>query len=153
LITFKGAEVFRDAPPTPPPGQVRPGDHIVYTMLVTNTGQVDGLGVSMTDAIPAGTTYLPGTALMNGDVLTVTASGSVVTVRNLLGSSQVFSLTFAVIVNQQPIGNQIVNCVIVQAQNANPTNPPCVNHVVSAIIAPTPRFFLYLPLILANFGG
>ncbi len=38
----------------------RSGDELQYTISLTNTGQVDALGVTLTDPLPEGTTYVPG---------------------------------------------------------------------------------------------
>ncbi len=149
LLSFKGAQVFRDASPTPAPGEVRPGDRIVYTMLVTNTGLVDAVSVLMSDTVPISTTYLPGSAATSGDVLNIFPFGRpIVAIDNRLGPGQVFSLTFTVLVDDQPAGNQIVNCVLVQAQDFDPPDPPCVTHSVTGIIGGAPKHYVYLPIIL-----
>ena len=148
LLTFKGAQVFRDASPTPAPGEVRPGDRIVYTMLVTNTSLVDAVSVLMSDTVPISTTYVPGSAATSGDVLNIFPGGRpIVAIDNRLGPGQVFSLTFSVLVDDQPAGNQIVNCVLVQARDFDPPDPPCVTHSVTGIIS-GPKYYVYLPIIL-----
>lgn len=145
--TSKDAQVYRDAPPSPAPGEVRPGDRIVYTVLVTNTSLIDALVVTISDTIPISTTYVPGTAATNGDSLIL--GNTILATANQLASSQVLSLTFTVIVNQQLPGNTISNCAVVQALAANPPDPPCVNHTVSAIIFAAPWRY-YLPVLFSN---
>jgi uncharacterized repeat protein (TIGR01451 family) len=148
LLAFKGAQVFRDASPTPAPGEVRPGDRIVYTMLVTNTSLIDAVGVLMSDTVPISTTYVPGSAATSGDVLTIFPFGRpIVAIDNRLGPGQVFSLTFSVLVDDQPAGNPIINCVLIQAQDFDPPDPPCVTHVVTGIDG-GPKYYVYLPIIL-----
>ncbi|HLF25563.1 MAG TPA: DUF11 domain-containing protein [Anaerolineae bacterium] len=152
LLTLKGAEVFRDASPTPAPGTVQPGDRIVYTVLVTHTGGLEALAVNITDTIPISTTFVPGSALTNGRLVSMPPIGPVVAIYDRLESGRVFSLTFTVLVGSAPSGSLIVNCAIVQAQNGDPPDPPCVTHVVSDIMAQTPNRFIYLPIILHNVG-
>jgi uncharacterized repeat protein (TIGR01451 family) len=41
-------------------GNVRPGDVLEYTVTTTNTGNDPGVGVVLTDALPAGLTFVPG---------------------------------------------------------------------------------------------
>jgi uncharacterized repeat protein (TIGR01451 family) len=43
-----------------PNGAVRPGDAIEYTIVTANTGNDVGTGVVLTDQLPAGLTYVPG---------------------------------------------------------------------------------------------
>ncbi len=45
---------------------VQAGDPVEYVIEVTNTGSSDATGVSLYDAIPANSTYMPGTTKMNG---------------------------------------------------------------------------------------
>lgn len=44
----------------PPSGPLRPGDVIEYTVTTHNTGSDTGVDVVMTDPLPAGITYVPG---------------------------------------------------------------------------------------------
>ena len=53
------------APATTP---VLPGDVIPYTIVVTNTGTNPATGVVVSDPMPAGVTYVPGSAMVNGPV-------------------------------------------------------------------------------------
>ena len=47
-------------------GQVLPGDVLRYTLTATNSGGDDALNVSLEDAIPVNTTYVPGTLTVGG---------------------------------------------------------------------------------------
>lgn len=46
-----------------PTGEVMPGDTITYTICYANNGNANATGVVLKDAIPAYTTYLPGSAI------------------------------------------------------------------------------------------
>ena len=148
--THKGGQVYRDASPTPRPGEVRPGDRIAYTVLVTNTGTVDARVVTISDTIPSGTTYLPGTAATNGSSLTV--GNPIVAVMNQLVPSQVLSLTFTVIVNDLPVGTRIDNCAVILNSAADPPDPPCITYTVSDIMG-SPEYRYYLPVIRRSSGN
>jgi len=65
------------------PAPVTPGQTIIYTITVTNTGQADATGVTASDTIPTGTTFVSADngGLLNSGVvtwsdLTVPAGGS-----------------------------------------------------------------------------
>jgi uncharacterized repeat protein (TIGR01451 family) len=47
------------------PGQVDPGDTLHYTIVVSNSGAVPATGVTLTDVVPANTSYVPGSTLLN----------------------------------------------------------------------------------------
>ncbi len=46
-----------------------PGDQIHYEMTIQNIGSEDASGVTLTDTIPAHTSYVPGTTTLNGAVV------------------------------------------------------------------------------------
>lgn len=150
FLTFKGGAVYRDAPPTPRPGEVRPGDRIAYTVQVTNTGQINASAVTISDTIPTGTTYLPGTASSNGVLI---VGNPMIAVMDPLLPGQVLSLTFTVIVNQQPTGSLINNCAVISSLSADPPDPACVTYVVNDIIIEVTDHRLYLPVVLRSFDG
>jgi large repetitive protein len=54
-------------------GRTRPGDRITYTVDVKNIGDDDAEDVRIADAIPAGTTYVPGSLTIDGTPITDTA--------------------------------------------------------------------------------
>jgi uncharacterized repeat protein (TIGR01451 family) len=47
-------------------GNVDPGDVLQYTITVTNSGATPATGVLLTDAVPANTTYVANSVMMNG---------------------------------------------------------------------------------------
>ncbi|MVN87650.1 DUF11 domain-containing protein [Deinococcus sp. HMF7620] len=52
--------------------KVQPGDTLEYTIVTRNSGNLPAGGVTFTDALPAGTTYVAGSARVNGFASTVT---------------------------------------------------------------------------------
>src|SRR6185436_15811596 len=71
------------------PASVVPGTNVVYTITVTNTGPSDAASVVVTDATPAGLTFVSNT----GDCLTAfpCALGTVAA-----GATRAITTTFAV---------------------------------------------------------
>jgi uncharacterized repeat protein (TIGR01451 family) len=60
----------------PPTVSIHTNDIVEYTITVTNNGNINAGGFTITDAIPAGTTYEAGTTTLNGIAVT-DASGAV----------------------------------------------------------------------------
>lgn len=56
--------------------RVQPGDTLEYRVVIRNSGTLPAGGVTFTDALPAGTTYVPGSARVNGASTTVTNGAS-----------------------------------------------------------------------------
>src|SRR5262249_40186681 len=51
------------------PGTAVPNDTLTYRVTSPNTGTADAAGVTLTDPIPAGTTYVAGTTKLNGGAI------------------------------------------------------------------------------------
>lgn len=101
----------------PPDGStVQPGDSVTYTITLTNSGEVDATGVTVTDAVPGGTTFLSagnGGQDMGGTVtwagLTVPAGGST-------------AVSFIVRVEPIDTGGEVISNV---ASFTNENTPDC----------------------------
>jgi len=63
LFAAKGVALLVDAGS---PGVVDPGDVLHYTITVSNSGAIAATGVMLTDAVPANTTYVANSTLLNG---------------------------------------------------------------------------------------
>ena len=50
-------------------GSLLPGDTLLYTLSISNVGSTDTVNASLTDAIPANTTYIPGSTKLNGTIV------------------------------------------------------------------------------------
>ena len=92
------------------------GDTITYTIEVTNIGNIDAINTILTDVVPNGTSYDPGTltvdAVLSGDDPNVG-----VTLPNLIAPSQVVTVEFDIIINTIPVLNPIVNSADVDYQS------------------------------------
>ena len=152
-VTSKGAVVYRDGPTTPVPGVVQPGDRVVYTVWLTNTGVSSIVQARISDAIPNDTTYLPGSASSNGSL---TIGNPLVSVKNPVVRGEVFTLTFTVIVNQAPQAMRIINLAVIDALNIDPPDPSLILLVdadgngIPDIIEGASR--IYLPIVLRALG-
>ena len=49
-----------------PGAGVNPGDTVLFTIVVTNSGGADATGVTITDTLPDGVTYVAGSSTLNG---------------------------------------------------------------------------------------
>ncbi len=84
-----------------------PGARMRYSMVITNSGNATATGMTLTDTIPANTTYVPNTITVNGVAKTDAAdadgasfAGNVVTVAlGALAVSGTATVTFDVTVN------------------------------------------------------
>lgn len=83
------------------------GDTLTYTIGVTNTGNVSANNVMFTDTIPQGTTFVPGSATVNGTA----NAGNPQTGINIgtIPPAGTTTVTFKVVVNTIPTTNPIPN--------------------------------------------
>ncbi len=72
LFAAKDVSIFADAGT---PNAVDPGDVLLYTITVDNSGGVAATGVTLSDAVPANTTYVPDSVTLNGLAVTDAAGG------------------------------------------------------------------------------
>ena len=101
------------------PAPVAPGQTITYTITVTNSGQADATGVSVSDAIPTGTTYVDGSASNGGTLSGGSLSWSGLTV----GTQTPLALTFQVTVDAGDAnGTLIENTAKVNGSSTNTTH-------------------------------
>ena len=123
---------------------ISPGHLLTYTIVASNTGLEDALSVSLSDPIPAHTTYVTGSACIDppgSGVLTETASaiewsGSVV-------ANEALTLIFQVEVDPDAAeGTEITNTVAISDRACG-----CYRETTVRVEVPAPCE-LYMPLIL-----
>ncbi len=83
------------------------GDTIVYTSVITNTGNF-GAAVILTDPIPAGTTFVPNSVIVNGNSLAGADPATGINVGIVVPGVPV-TVTFSVIITSLPPTQQLVN--------------------------------------------
>jgi uncharacterized repeat protein (TIGR01451 family) len=100
----------------PPQGTlVRPGDRITYTLVLTNNGVADATGLSLTDTLPTGASFVPGSArAAQGLQIAATPPPALIFVGRL-PAGQTLTATFAVTVTPVPSGTLLVNATEVTA--------------------------------------
>lgn len=65
VVTENGQSVTKRVPVT----EIAPGETVIYTLAVANSGDEAATSVIVDDPIPEGTTYLPGSATELGEVI------------------------------------------------------------------------------------
>jgi uncharacterized repeat protein (TIGR01451 family) len=108
---------------------VRVGDSVTYTLSLANAGAADATNVSVTDAAPTGTSYVPGSASCNGlSGCTVTVGGATITWSGITVPAETSatpgtaSLSFTVAIAQGDTNNETVSNV---ATYSNENTPGC----------------------------
>lgn len=81
------------------------GDTVSYTVVLTNTGS-DGADVVLSDTIPAGTSFVPNSVLVNGASVPGADPSTGIPVGYVEDSATV---TFSVVINTLPATQQLVN--------------------------------------------
>ena len=116
------------------PAPVTPGQTITYTVAVTNTGLQDAAAVVVTDAIPAGTTYVPGSADHGGTLTNGTLSWTVP-----VAHGATVNLQFQVTVNAGDAnGTLIDNTATVNGVSTNTTHHEVEFPVINAVKSSNP---------------
>ena len=86
---------------------VSPGDPITYTITLSNSGSVDATGVTVTDQVPAGTTFVSATASGAQSGGKVTWSGITVPA-SVDGQAGQATVSFTVTVDQADADGQVI---------------------------------------------
>ncbi len=111
-------------------GTLSPGDLIEYRITATNTGNMNATGVVVTDTIPAGTTYVPGSISGTG----ADASGAPIlrwNIGGLNGGATTAALVFRVSVNGGlPAGTVINNRARIVSDQTIPVFTPFATNTV-----------------------
>jgi large repetitive protein len=128
-----------------PTGLVSVGQVLNYSIVVPNTGEAPTTTVSLTDAIPAGTSYVPGSTTMNGlpvaDVSGVMpfASGAPINALTrapgVINGGESATIQFRVTVDPSPPAF-ITNVAQVDPDGTGPAAFASVSAVNTALLAP-----------------
>jgi uncharacterized repeat protein (TIGR01451 family) len=138
------------------PTTVTAGNNITYTIVVTNNGPSDAQTVTLTDATPAGTTFVSENQT-NGPAFNCTSpsaggTGNVVcTIATLAaGASATFSIVDRVS-GTTTGGTTITNAATVSSSNpdSNPTNNTASATTIVIVSAAIPLFSSYALMLLA----
>jgi uncharacterized repeat protein (TIGR01451 family) len=118
-----------------------PGDVITYTITMTNNGPCNATGVQLTDALPAGVTYLSYSATQG----TYNSADGLWEVGNVANNTNAL-LTIVATVEDGTSGTTITNTA--HSLTADQPDPNLDNNEASVTINLIPsRYFIYLPII------
>ncbi len=113
------------------------GVPFTYTIAVPNTGNIAATGVTVTDALPAGVTYVAGTIYLNGTNVpdttaetpwgggstTAYAGGTITIDAGTLGAGATDTLTFQATANANTQGSPITNTANIQFDTSSKVSP------------------------------
>ena len=139
---FSGTLVFSK---TSTPPEVSIGDVVTYTFLVRNPSTVATLKmVEITDTMPAGLQYIPGSSQFNGNPIAdpVITGDQHVWVLPELGPGAQHEVTFQARVLPSVLGNKVQNTAIARAVSDNGSELPsapasATNRITPLLFAPT----------------
>lgn len=141
--------------------QPAPLAHIVYQVIVTNNGPSDASTVSLSDPLPANTTFVSATAPAGWTLTTpaVGAAGTVTATRAALASGsgpQAFMVT-ALVGAGTASGTSLVNTATVSASTADPSPANNSATATATVTVPVPTMgewaLLLTALLLMAAGG
>ncbi|MCI0395891.1 MAG: DUF11 domain-containing protein [Chloroflexi bacterium] len=98
-----------------------PGDNITYTIVVSNTGNIASTSTVMTDTIPAGTTYVPGSVACTGGATTTCAydaGPNAIRWEGGIGTGDSVTVTYAINPTAGSCGVTIANSAIISDPGA-----------------------------------
>lgn len=102
---------------------VEVGDVITYSITVTNTGTITANNVVLTEPIPAGTTFIPGSVTLDGIPTPGNPSAGIPLGNMAPGAS--ITMAFKVTATSIPVPNPTVNIATAQGTfTINPGEPP-----------------------------
>jgi uncharacterized repeat protein (TIGR01451 family) len=105
---------------TPPPGSaVGPGDRITYTLILTSNGTADVTGLVLTDTLPAGVSYIPGSANATPGLNIAAIPPPALVLTGALPVGDVLTVTFGVTVSTVSSGTLLTNWVEVTMTGAD----------------------------------
>jgi alkaline phosphatase len=103
----------------PPSGStVRLGDRITYTLTLTNGGTADASGLALTDTLPAGVAYVPGSVSATSGLNVAAIPPPALVLTGALPVDGVLTATFCVTVSTVPSGTLLINTVTVLADDS-----------------------------------
>ncbi|KMP63922.1 cell surface protein, partial [Bacillus cereus] len=111
------------------------GQDIVYSVTITNSGNVSATNVIFTDLIPDGTSFEPNSFTLNGTSIPTADIVTGVPIGDIAPNQSVI-VAFNIIADEIPPINPITNQASVNFQHiVNPTNPPVSKNITSTTVS------------------
>ncbi|OON71209.1 cell surface protein, partial [Klebsiella pneumoniae] len=113
------------------------GQDIVYSVTITNSGNVNATNVIFTDVIPDGTSFEPNSFTLNG---TIIENANIITGVPIgdIAPNESAIVEFHITSNEIPAINPITNQASVSFQHiVNPANPPVSKNITSNSVTTT----------------
>ena len=124
-------------------GDVRPGDVLTYTLVLSNSGNANATSVTVSDTVPAHTAYLPG-SISGGDSQDDSSLPELIWMVDLLSPYTPVTLTFAVtVLTPLTDGTSIINTALVTStegptDTATITDSVVASHTLEVLKVATP---------------
>ncbi|MGW5964747.1 beta strand repeat-containing protein, partial [Bacillus altitudinis] len=113
------------------------GQDIIYSVTITNSGNVNATNVIFTDVIPDGTSFEPNSFTLNGTIIENANTITGVPIGNIAPNESVI-VAFHINANEIPSINPITNQASVSFQHiVNPANPPVSKNITSNSVITT----------------
>lgn len=109
---------------------VRPGAQITYTLLLANRGATNATGLLLTDTLPSGTRYVPGSVSTTPGLEIAATPPPHLLFTGTLPSSSTLSATFRVKVRDVPSGTLLVNTADLFTEQFDPATSTVTHPVV-----------------------
>ncbi|EPY7705980.1 cell surface protein, partial [Bacillus paranthracis] len=111
------------------------GQDIVYSVTITNSGNVSATNVIFTDLIPDGTSFEPNSFTLNGTSIPTADIVTGVPIGDIAPNQSVI-VAFNIIADEIPPINPITNQASVNFQHiVNPANPPVSKNITSTTVS------------------
>jgi uncharacterized repeat protein (TIGR01451 family) len=144
-ISFEVADADLSITKTAAPGPYGTGNPLTYTIVVNNAGPTAASGVTVTDTIPAGTTFTSATPSQGSCSGTSTVTCTLGTINS--GASATISLTIALPSTPGPVSNTAT--VTSSSSDANPANNSATSTITVVAAASIPTLSQTALLLLA----
>lgn len=131
VIGFPSLKIAKRASPASG-SLVWPGEDISYTLNFTNGGSADGVGLVLTDTLPEGVSYVPGSLDAPSGLYVVVVPPPVLVLTGTLPISEAQRVTLRVTVANVPSGTLLLNRAEVTARDADGVTGTTTHQVVAA---------------------
>jgi uncharacterized repeat protein (TIGR01451 family) len=131
VVGFPSLEIAKRAIPASG-SLVRPGERISYTLIFTNQGTAAAVGLVLTDTLPAGASYIPGSLDAPPELHVAAMPSPALVLTGTLPVSEALRVTLGVTVSNVPSGTLLVNRAEITARGADAVTSTTTHQVIAA---------------------